>query len=462
MGKITLGAFEVGGGFNIKNPVPPDSRMTVEYYNDLTLDSNADGTLKNQNLYAGMIVYVLENNKHYKWNGSSRTSEDNWEKVGGVIQESTIFIIEPDGRRQKDIANKFNAKPLFFIADISSVYLRVILKDTQTTKLYRIMSSPEHKPSKVISGNFGTGGQQITYHNLELVRQEIQASAEELEQAPGTVTKNFGDIGATTIVQHVNNLTSNLFLNDSATTLTVLKKEGTNTTNTSYRYIGSGGNYGSGNDTLTEDDLDLLEQQSEVDSSVKPKAITLSAVTVEVTNSYNQLFATAVNNRSKFTIPVGGFAVLSLPVIQENRILYATIAGSKKADGNFGTGGKSVNDYDIILLGERSLNPAPLYKTLNVANEIDMSNQMVTHYNWNNPTNEIQFNLINQVKGGIAIIRANNNTTGQPETVNINGETTRRICSTDNWFDGKNMEIYIHQYGSGVNDYEWWYNKKQR
>ena len=125
------------------------------------------------------------------------------------------------------------------------------------------------------------------------------------------------------------------------------------------------------------------------------------------------------------------------------------------------------NDFTDVLLAKLEKVSFPQYLTLDTtatspANPIDMSNQMVNHYNWSSPTNQIQFNLVNQIKGGIAIIRLNNNTTGQPGTVNVNGDTTRRICLTDNWFDVKDMEIYIHQYGTGSTDYEWWYNKKQR
>ena len=154
MAKQTQGTFEVPGGFRIQNPFPPDDRMTVELFADLT---NSSGDLKTQNLYEGMIVYVSETGvkKHFKWNGQDRTQASNWKEItigSNVIQESTIFVIYSSSNLQSDIASEFNSSSAKTINDVSSVFFRVILTSTNTTKLYRLISSPDNVSSKVEAG----------------------------------------------------------------------------------------------------------------------------------------------------------------------------------------------------------------------------------------------------------------------------------------------------------------------
>ena len=217
-------------------------------------------------------------------------------------QESTIFTINSPTNLQTDIANIVNTGPSRFIADISSAYIRVILTPSLTTKIYKIISKPDKQNSLITSGNFGTGGQTITYHNLELVRQELQASSNDLENAPGTVTENFGDLGTTSVKDYVNGLTTGLTLINSTDTLTVIKAI-VDGLDVSYRYVGGDATYGANDLSIADSNLDLLEQETD---GIPDNSIEEIKFTQAVRDKINPLQATpeTLATATQITVPL--------------------------------------------------------------------------------------------------------------------------------------------------------------
>ena len=74
---IIKNAIPFGSGFNITAEGPIDSRMVVEFIDDLTTVWNSDAPA-----YEGMVVSVLEDGNVYVLRGKDFSDERNWKKIG--------------------------------------------------------------------------------------------------------------------------------------------------------------------------------------------------------------------------------------------------------------------------------------------------------------------------------------------------------------------------------------------
>jgi hypothetical protein len=118
------------------------------------------------------------------------------------------------------------------------------------------------------------------------------------------------------------------------------------------------------------------------------------------------------------------------------------------------------NEIDNIDGGGGASSPIPFKTLTSPANEIDFAGDNLELYNWVAPTDEISFTLTNLRAGVQRIIRVQNATAVGSEIL-INGDgSSKRISTTAGWFTDEIMEISI--FGLSSNNYEWWYNRKQR
>lgn len=84
---IIKNSITFGSGFNITTEGPIDSRMVVEYIDDLTDVSVWDSDAPS---YVGMIVSVLEDNNVYTLKETDFTDINNWKKIGSDENISAI------------------------------------------------------------------------------------------------------------------------------------------------------------------------------------------------------------------------------------------------------------------------------------------------------------------------------------------------------------------------------------
>ena len=84
---IIKNSITFGSGFNITTEGPIDSRMVVEYKDDLTNVSVWDSDAPS---YVGMIVSVLEDNNVYTLKETDFTDINNWKKIGSDGNSSAI------------------------------------------------------------------------------------------------------------------------------------------------------------------------------------------------------------------------------------------------------------------------------------------------------------------------------------------------------------------------------------
>ena len=76
--------LSLGAGLNITGQEPIDSRVTVEYESDLTLEDTWNGV----GLYKGLTVSVQESGSLYVlMDRDNYTSLSNWKKHGSDISE---------------------------------------------------------------------------------------------------------------------------------------------------------------------------------------------------------------------------------------------------------------------------------------------------------------------------------------------------------------------------------------
>jgi hypothetical protein len=95
------------------------------------------------------------------------------------------------------------------------------------------------------------------------------------------------------------------------------------------------------------------------------------------------------------------------------------------------------------------------FLSLPLSGNVDLSNPNGNVYNVSSPTSIIQYNPVNEVSGGYAIINVNADTNSNPINVRFNGSgSIDRICDLTNWQDGENMEVVIKYF---ENTYKWYY-----
>ena len=110
-----------GSGFNIKSEGPIDSRMRVEFIEDLTTVWNSDAPA-----YDGMIVSVLEDDNVYVLRGDDFSDEKNWKKIGSGsssgMSKYSLPVMTGDMKSAAldDIDSGFNEDSSYILVDDGS------------------------------------------------------------------------------------------------------------------------------------------------------------------------------------------------------------------------------------------------------------------------------------------------------------------------------------------------------
>ena len=99
MGKAYNNGVNVPTGFNHNHNQPIDSRIVVDTFNDLLVDS--ESIIPTVYLYKWIKITANDTGIEYKWNGADRTVAGNWEKavseswIKGSLGEGTADLAEP-------------------------------------------------------------------------------------------------------------------------------------------------------------------------------------------------------------------------------------------------------------------------------------------------------------------------------------------------------------------------------
>lgn len=99
MGKAYNNGVNVPTGFNHNHNQPIDSRIVVDTFNDLLVDS--ESIIPTVYLYKWIKITANDTGIEYKWNGADRTVAGNWEKavseswIKGGLGEGTADLAEP-------------------------------------------------------------------------------------------------------------------------------------------------------------------------------------------------------------------------------------------------------------------------------------------------------------------------------------------------------------------------------
>jgi len=350
---------------------------------------------------------------------------------------------------------------------------------------------------------FGTNGSvTLTENNLFLTGQKLK-SVQDFQELNSTVTEDFGDIGTTSLIDYVNGISPAITIQATSIGATILKAIVNNTAE-SFLFKGDAGDYGSGELQLVDDDLESLNETTNlsvpidtilsstssnpVENRVVKAALDTKQATKEnktVTASSYILLATDVDkflifsNACTVVVPNGLPANLEFQGKQggTGQVTFSAESGgtlnvpsvflAETAEQHcfFGirTEGSDVSalfgDLKLIEIPNSSF-PIPFKTLASPANEIDFAGDNLELYNWVAPTDEISFTLTNLRPGVQRIIRVQNATAVGSEIL-INGDGSASfIGSTDNWFTNEIMEISI--FGLSTTEYEWWYNTKQR
>ena len=350
---------------------------------------------------------------------------------------------------------------------------------------------------------FGNGGNTtLGATNLFLTGQKLK-SVQDFQELNSTVTEDFGDIGTTSLIDYVNGISPAITIQATSIGATILKAIVNNTAE-SFLFKGDAGDYGSGELQLVDDDLESLNETTNlsvpidtilsstssnpVENRVVKAALDTKQATKEnktVTASSYILLATDVDkflifsNACTVVVPNGLPANLEFQGKQggTGQVTFSAESGgtlnvpsvflAETAEQHcfFGirTEGSDVSalfgDLKLIEIPNSSF-PIPFKTLASPANEIDFAGDNLELYNWVAPTDEISFTLTNLRPGVQRIIRVQNATAVGSEIL-INGDGSASfIGSTDNWFTNEIMEISI--FGLSTTEYEWWYNTKQR
>jgi hypothetical protein len=106
---------------------------------------------------------------------------------------------------------------------------------------------------------FGTNGSvTLTENNLFLTGQKLK-SVQDFQELNSTVTEDFGDIGTTSLIDYVNGISPAITIQATSAGATILKAIVNNTAE-SFLFKGDAGDYGSGELQLVDDDLESLNE----------------------------------------------------------------------------------------------------------------------------------------------------------------------------------------------------------
>ena len=228
------------GFFIVKNAILDNSYISLEitktiYYNNFV----------NDNKYSFDLNFL-------------KKSES--QKITFRVTENTI----------DEIISEFNNASTFNIKRPENLLIKAVYVTPQgvtpfrtTTKIYSLITKTDNVNDDLYSGDFGINGQTIKPKNICLIYSS-NSDADDVEETPGSQTIYFDDIGSATITDHVSNLVNSITINPAPPSgnLTIIKVEIDNK-KTSYIYKGNGGTYGLNDQDLEEDDIELLEQETE-------------------------------------------------------------------------------------------------------------------------------------------------------------------------------------------------------
>jgi hypothetical protein len=106
---------------------------------------------------------------------------------------------------------------------------------------------------------FGTNGSvTLTENNLFLTGQKLK-SVQDFQELNSTVTEDFGDIGTTSLIDYVNGISPAITIQATSIGATILKAI-VNDIAESYLFKGDAGDYGQGELQLVDDDLESLNE----------------------------------------------------------------------------------------------------------------------------------------------------------------------------------------------------------
>jgi len=190
----------------------------------------------------------------------ARKINENFEFLYERFAEKFTFAVNPNNI--SSILNQINNASTFEIKDPSSSLIRAnklsINIDESSTKIYKILNKQ--------AGVFGNGQTPLTSSDLELIYFR-NPTAGDVEDDPNTVVEDFGNLGSTELIDHINGLATSITIAPSGNPITILKAV-VNSQTESYIYTGSGDDYGANDSQITASELELLEQESTLPNPV--------------------------------------------------------------------------------------------------------------------------------------------------------------------------------------------------
>lgn len=168
-------------------------------------------------------------------------------------------VLNPENSIEDEIASKINAGSSFVFNFANLGYIKYIEKNQQgvVKNIYVL------KLIGVSSGSFGANGTIVlASENLLLIGRK-NINVEDIEGLANTEIIDLGDIGTTSVLDYVNGISPSITIQNTSTGQTIIKAI-VNSEPISYLFVGSGGDYGSLDNTLLESDLELIEQVSNI------------------------------------------------------------------------------------------------------------------------------------------------------------------------------------------------------
>jgi hypothetical protein len=163
------------------------------------------------------------------------------------------------------VVQSINTANAFFLENPAGTFFKILNYDGSSSvpvsiELHKLKTSSANVP-KLVPGNFGTGGQAITANHLEFIIKRKVNEYDLLETAP--VILDYGDIGATTVIAHINALDPGVEIVATATNLTIIKAI-VNGSPESYIYVGDLETYGLNDAEITANELEVLEVNNDL------------------------------------------------------------------------------------------------------------------------------------------------------------------------------------------------------
>jgi hypothetical protein len=172
-------------------------------------------------------------------------------------------------KQEGEIAhNKINSQNSFVIENPASTHIKFWNMDPSSfiptsVELYKLITKPSASSiSNLVPGDFGSGGQPLSAQHLEFIGKRNFTLTDIEETDPTTI--DFGDLGAVTVIGHINSLDPGIELIATQTNLTLIKAV-VDGIQLSYLYVGGLETYGANDEIIGENNLELLEREQSID-----------------------------------------------------------------------------------------------------------------------------------------------------------------------------------------------------